>query len=183
MVHRFPRWPLAIAAIVVVIAVPTLIGWIGWSSWQASPEYQFQEARELFLNQRVTHYRLEANYSTSFAACHYDIEVKTRIVVRVHGMTCLSSATTNTLTVESIFEVFSQYVDGRVCGPNGCSCEGAYVVKATYDPEFGYPRTISTIFQRNLVEAVLNADTNPINCRKARARIDRIEILKFIPLP
>lgn len=182
MVHRFPRWLFGLAAI-VVIAVPAVVGWFGWSTWRSSPEYAFRDARTQWQNGRVLHYRMEANYSTGFAQCHYDIEVKTRTVIRVHGMTCLSAATTNTLTIESIFEVFSQYVDDRICGPNGCSCEGAYVVKATYDPEYGYPRTISTTLQRNLLESVLSTDEGSINCRRARGRIDRIEILAFTPLP
>ncbi|MBL8097250.1 MAG: hypothetical protein JNL73_23935 [Anaerolineales bacterium] len=182
MVHRIPRWPLAIAALIVV-TVPALVGWFGWQAWQSSPEYQFLQARRLWQSQATTHYRVEANYSTGFAQCHYDIEVKTRAVVRVHGLTCLGSATTNTLTIESIFEVFSRYVDDRVCGPNGCTCEGAYVIRATYDPEWGYPKTISTVFQRNLIEVVLSGGESTINCRRARARIDRLEILSFTPLP
>lgn len=182
MVHRFPRWLFAAAAL-LFLTVSALVGWLGWRAWQSSPEYEFQQARRLWQSQPTGHYRMEANYNTGFAQCHYDIEVKTRTVIRVHGMTCLGSATTNTLTIESIFEVFGKYVDQRVCGPNGCSCEGAYVVKATYDPDWGYPRTISTVFQRNLAEAVMGANLSTINCRRTRARIDRVEILNFTQLP
>lgn len=182
MAFRIPRW-LWIAAGLIVLVVPPVIAWFGWQAWQATPEYQFREARTLWQSKLPNHYRMEANYSTGFAQCHYDIEVKTRAVIRVHGMTCLGSATTNTLTIESIFEVFGRYVDDRVCGPNGCDCEGAYVVRGKYDPDWGYPRTISTGFQRNLAEAVMYSGVNPVNCRTSRGRVDRVEILGFKPLP
>ena len=171
-----------LGAITCLGVAAALTGWFGWRAWRETPEYQFLSARELWQDNAITHYRMEANFSNGYAQCHYDIEVKTRTVVRVHGLTCLGSATTNTLTIESIFEVFGAYVDERVCGPNGCMCEGAYVVKATYDPDWGYPRSISTVFQRNLFENLLS-DESTVNCRQARAQIRRIEILGFTPLP
>lgn len=183
MAPRFIRLPLVLLAVFTSLGSATaLIGWFGWQAWQETPESQFRQARTLWQSNAITHYRMEANFSNGFAQCHYDIEVKTRAVIRVHGLTCLGSATTNTLTIESIFEVFGAYVDERVCGPNGCSCEGAYVVKASYDPDWGYPRTISTVFQRSLLETLLS-DESAVNCRQTRAQVRRIEILSFTPLP
>lgn len=140
MVHRFPRWLFGLAAI-VVIAVPAVVGWFGWSTWRSVPEYAFRDARDQWQSGRVLHYRMEANYSTGFAQCHYDIEVKTRTVIRVHGMTCLSAATTNTLTIgEDIFEVFTS------TSTIGSADQMAARVKA---PMSSKPRMIPSMVTRN----------------------------------
>ena len=42
-----------------------------------------------------------------------------------------------------------------MCSPNGCYCEGTYVVHAMYDPLRGYPLSITTEFDRNWLDDLL----------------------------
>ena len=112
---------LASAGVTVVIG---LIGVSVWQAWQSTPASQFTEARRRWEARLFQHYRLAANYEVNWALCYYDIEVRNERIVHVFGLTCLSSAPSQTLAVGGIFENFERYLARRVCSPNGCYCEG-----------------------------------------------------------
>ena len=158
-------------------------GAVVWRQWQASPVYQFREARRLWDARSFRHYRLSANFSTNWAQCHYDIEVRDDSIERVVGVTCLSAESAHTLTVDGIFRHFERYANERICAANGCYCDGTYVLRATYDPTWGYPQRITTRFARNWLDDLLAGQYRKQSCVRADPTVERIEIVSIEPLP
>ena len=168
------------------IGVTVVIGLMGvalWRAWQSTPAYQFREARRRWEARPFQHYRLAANYEVNWAQCHYDIEVRHERIVHVFGLTCLSGAQSQTLTVGGLFENFERYLTQRVCSPNGCYCEGIYVVKATYDPTWGYPQRITTEFRRNWLDDLLRGKQGVQECLRTTPVVEKIDGVKLTPLP
>ena len=155
----------------------------GWRQWQTTPVYQFRDARERWERRPFRHYRLSANYTTNWAQCHYDIEVRDEKIRHVFGVTCLSAESAQTLTVESIFEKFEVYTTQRVCAATGCYCDGTYVLRATYHPEYGYPQRITTRFVRNWLDDLLHGQFRKQTCLRADVLVERLEVVSVEPLP
>lgn len=177
---RFRLFILA-AGVIVVLGVG-LVALAGWRAWQATPAYQFREARRLWEAQQFRHYRLAAHYATNWAQCYYDIEVLHERIVHVFGVTCLSSATSPTLTISGIFKNFERHTTDRLCSSNGCYCEGTYFVRATYDPTWGYPQSITTRFARNWLDDLIHGQYRTQTCRRTDPVVERIEVVSVIPL-
>ncbi len=167
----------------LLIAGAAAAGVWGWRQWQSTPVYQFRAARDLWAARTFRHYRLSANYSTNWAQCHYDIEVRDDNIERVHGITCLSAEGAHTLTVDGIFRNFERYTTQRVCAANGCYCDGTYVLRATYDPVLGHPWRITTRFVRNWLDDLLAGQYRQMSCVRADPTVERIEIVSVQPLP
>ena len=177
-------WRLAaVVAGIVIAGGAVAAGAVVWRQWQASPVYQFREARRLWDARSFRHYRLSANFSTNWAQCHYAIEVRDDTIQRVVGVTCLSAESAHTLTVDGIFRQFERYANERICAANGCYCDGTYVLRATYDPTWGYPQRITTRFARNWLDDLLAGQYRKQSCVRADPTVERIEIVSIEPLP
>jgi hypothetical protein len=166
-----------------VIAVLALIGWAAWRAWQSTPAYQFQEARARWRERSLPHYRLAVDYGTFIAQCHYDIEVRNELIVHTNSVTCLSNADTPMLAVEGIFERFERYVEERLCSSTGCYCDGTYVLKAQYDPGWGYPKRITTEFRRAWLDDVLHLKLGVQECFRSDPEVEKVEVRLLTPLP
>ena len=157
-----------------------------WQAWQSSPAYQFAEARRRWEARPFRRYRLAFDDGFTrggYAQCHHAVEVVDDKIVRDFGTTCLSSHVTQALSVDGLFQKFERYFDGRVCSATGCYCEGVYVVKATYDPTWGYPQTITTMFQRDWVDDFLHRKLWVQDCLRVDPVVEKITVTMLIPLP
>jgi hypothetical protein len=165
------------------LGLVALAGWITWRAWQATPEYQFRQARGLWEARLFRHYRFAASYEVNWGQCYYDIEVLDDRIVQMYGHSCLSSATSSTLTVDGIFAQFERFITRQVCSPNGCYCEGVFVVRATYHATWGYPESITTEFRRNWLDDLLNGKQGVRECRRTNPVIETIDNVTLTPLP
>lgn len=179
---RLAQWLLLGLGTLGVVAGALAVYW-GWGQWQSTPVYQFRAARDRWEHRPFRHYRLSANYSTNWAQCHYDIEVRDGKIRHVFGVTCLSAESTHTLTVEGIFDNFERYTTERVCAANGCYCDGTYVLRATYDQEYGYPHRITTRFVRNWLDDLAHGQFRKQTCTRADVVVERLDIVSVEPLP
>ena len=176
------RRSLALALGSLAVLACGLGGWWAWQQWQSTPVYQFREARQRWEARPFRHYRMSANYGTNWAQCHYDIEVRDEQIRHVYGVTCLSAESAQTLTVDSVFEVFERYASQRVCAATGCYCDGTYVLRATYHPDYGYPQRITTRFVRNWLDDLLHGQYRKQSCLRVDVTVERIEIVSVEPL-
>ena len=177
------HWRVFLLAGISAAVVIGLIGVVVWRAWQTTPIYQFREARRLWEARPFRHYRLAANYAVNWGQCYYDVEVRNQRIVYVFSLTCLSGAASQSLTVDGIFENFERFVTDRVCSPNGCYCEGTYGVRATYDPTWGYPQSITTVFFRNELDDWLHGKYGVQECLRTDPVVEKIEVVAVTPLP
>jgi len=169
---------------VVLLGLLALL--VGWRLLQASPVYQFMQARRRWEARPFNHYRLAFDHGFTrggYAQCHHDVEVWNERIVHVFGATCLSGHVTQALTVSGIFDKFERYFAERVCSATGCYCEGAYLVRATYDPVLGYPQTITTGFHRNWVDDFLHNKLGVQDCLRTDPTVEKISVTSLTPLP
>ena len=176
---RMALLAVSVAALLVCAAA----GAWGYRQYQATPAYQFRTARLKWDTRPFRHYRMAANYRTNWAQCYYDIEVRDAKIRHVYSVTCLSATSTQTLTIETIFENFGKYVEKRICAATGCYCDGTYALRATYHADYGYPEWITTRFVRNWLDDLLHGQLNKQSCRRADVTFERIEVVKLEPVP
>ena len=176
-------WRVFLPASLGVTVVIGLMGAGFWRAWQSTRVYQFTEARRVWEARTFQHYRMAANYAVNWAQCYYDVEVQNDRIIYVFGLSCLSSAESMTLTIDGIFENFERFVTQRVCSSNGCYCEGTYVVRATYDPTWGYPQTITTVFIRDWLDDLVHGKYEVQECLRTTPVVERIDVVKVSPLP
>lgn len=182
MIIRIPRRVFWLVGFGITGAVGLMALTI-WQAWQSTPTYQFQQARRLWATRTFGHYRMTASYYNNWAQCYYDIEVHDQRIVRTFTLACLSSSTSGTPTVDGIFETFESFIKDQVCSPNGCYCEGFYVVRARYDTRWGYPQHITTEFYRNWLDDLLRGKNGVVSCLRTDPVIKKIEVNTLTPLP
>ena len=181
--HRKLFSPLLVTlgAILLVILV-----WIGAQLLRAlrsAPASQYSLALHRWETNAIKHYRMAGNYSGNFSQCYYDIEVQHDRIVDIFTMSCLSSAESRTLTIDGIFKNFERLATQHVCSPNGCYCEGIFVVDATYDPVLGYPQSITTYFRRNWLDDLLHGKIGVQQCLRTDPIVEAFEVVKLTILP
>jgi hypothetical protein len=167
-------------------AVCGLLSFVGLRLWQSTPAYQFAEARRRWEARHFQHYHMmfDSGFSRGgYAACLHDVEVLDEKVVKTYATTCLSSHTTQSLSVTGIFETFERYLTNHICSATGCYCEGIYVLKATYDPELGYPQTITTEFRRNLLDDLTHDKLGVQDCFRSDPTVELIKVISLTALP
>ena len=180
------RKPFSPVLIVLGLIILVVFVWIGaqlLGTLQSAPASQFSLARHRWETNLISHYRMAANYTGNFAQCYYDFEVRQDQVVHVFTMSCLSSAESKTLTVDGIFKNFERVATERICSPNGCYCEGTYVVSATYDSTLGYPQSITTYFHRRWLDDLLHRKIGVQQCLRTDPVIEKFEVVKLTILP
>ena len=175
--------PVLVALTLILLAVIALIGAQVFRALQASPTSQFSLARQRWETNSIVHYRMTANYSGNFSQCYYDIEVQQERLLHIFTMNCLSSAESKTLTIGGIFKNFERLATERVCSPNGCYCEGSYVLRATYDPTLGYPQRITTIFHRYWLDDLLHGKMGVQQCLRIDPVVETFEVVNITILP
>ena len=175
--------PVLMTLALLILGGIALIGAQFFGALQAAPASQFSLARHRWETNTISHYRMAANYSGNFSQCYYDIEVQQEKIVHIFTMNCLSSAESKTLTVGGIFKNFERYATQKVCSPNGCFCEGSFVVRATYDQTLGYPLSITTIFHRYWLDDLLNGKICVQQCLRMDPVVEEFVVVKVTILP
>ena len=175
--------PVLITLAVLILVLTALIGAQILGALQTAPASQFSLARRRWETNSISHYRMAANYSGNFSQCYYDFEVQQERIVHIYTMSCLSSAESKTLTVNGIFKSFERFATERVCSPNGCYCEGRYVVSATYDQTLGYPQRITTFFHRSWLDDLFHGKLGVEQCLRMDPVVETFEIAKITILP
>ena len=175
--------PVLLTLGVIILLVLAVVGAALWRSVQSAPASQFSLARHRWETNSIIHYRMAANYSGSFSQCYYDIEVLQGQLVHIFTMNCLSSAESRTLTIGGIFKNFEGFATEKVCSPNGCYCEGRYVLIATYDEVLGYPQRITTIFHRSWLDDLLHGKLGVQQCLRIDPVVETFEVVKLTILP
>ena len=177
-------WRIILGIAVVLLAVVVIgIGVVFWQAWQSSPTVQFSRARQLWEARSLGHYRMQASYYDNYSQCYYDIEIQKDQIVHTYTSACISSAESKGLTISGIFKNFERYATDKICSPRGCTCDGLYVLKATYDPELGYPQEITTFFNRDLMYDVLHGTWGIQKCLRIDPVIEKFDRVKVSPLP
>jgi hypothetical protein len=177
-------WRIILSAIAILLVFVICIFSVQfWMALQSTPTLQFSQARHRWEASSVTHYQLVASYYGNFSQCYYDVEVLQDRIVHVFSFSCISSAESKTFTVSGMFKNFERYASSQVCSSNGCSCEGFYVLRATYDPTLGYPQSITTEFNRDLLYDVLHGNWGTQKCLRTDPVVDKFERIKVKPLP
>ena len=178
---QFP--PVLIALGLFIMIVAALLGIQVVQALQTSPGSQFSLARHRWETNSILHYRMTANYSGNYSQCYYEIEVHGDRIVDIITMSCLSSAESKTLTINGIFKNFERYADQKVCSPNGCYCEGSFVLRATYEQALGYPQSITTIFHRYWLDDLLHGKIGVQQCLRMDPVVEKFEVVKVTVLP
>jgi hypothetical protein len=175
--------PVLIALGVTILIVIALIGAQSLSTLRMAPASQFSLARHRWKTNAISHYRMAGNYTGHFSQCYYDIEVQQDRIVDIFSISCLSSAESKMLTVDGIFKNFERYATGQVCSPNGCYCEGVYVVSATYEQTLGYPQSITTYFHRRWLDDLFHGKIGVQQCLRIDPVVEKFEVVKLTILP
>lgn len=168
---------------IIILLVLAAIGVAVWESLQSSPRTQFSLARHRWETNAILHYRINASYYGQRSQCYYDIEVLQGSVVRTFTSGCLGSGDSKNFTVDGIFKNFERYATQKVCSPNGCYCEGNYVVRATYEETLGYPQRITTVFRRDTLNDLLRGKLGVQQCLRTDPVVERFDRVKIIVLP
>lgn len=126
---------LAISAATLVCGSLAILGWLIWpsSAWARSQERA--EAEQRWARRPFGHYRLEI----SDKRCPQRIEIRNERVVRVDPNRC--DAPPRSIT--DLFDLIRR--DETVSYPcilAGCICDDIIRVRASYDPQLGYPTRI-----------------------------------------
>ena len=169
---------ISLVVVVVVLIAAQLV-----LAVQASPSSQFALARYRWERNAVSHYRMNASYYGYRSQCYYDVEILQGRVVRTFTSGCLGNGDSKNFTVDGIFENFERMATERVCSPNGCYCEGNYVVRAMYEETLGYPQRITTVFRRNWLEDLLHGKLGVQQCLRTDPVVERFDRIKITVLP
>jgi hypothetical protein len=108
------------------------------SSTTTSRAQQLAQARDRWLSQTVTHYRLVMQAPSW---CRLDVEIQAEKVVRVYENSCPTSPR----TVTGLFDLIKQLdstAETIFCAPRGCECTEVRYIHASYDERMGFPRSI-----------------------------------------
>lgn len=167
----------------IILLVLAVIGVAFWDSFQSAPGTQFSLARHRWETNAFSHYRMTASYYGHRSQCYYDIEVLQGSVVRTFTSGCLGSGDSKNFTVDGIFKNFERYATQRVCSPNGCYCEGNYMVRAIYEETLGYPRRITTVFRRDSLDDLLHGKLGAQQCLRTDPVVERFDRIKITILP
>ncbi|MBD2459574.1 hypothetical protein H6G89_00830 [Oscillatoria sp. FACHB-1407] len=117
-----------------------------------APRQQFKQAQQTWSTQKPDRYRMTVEYRilTDSPGCQQEIEVQNEAIARVVRDTCQNQLNLVTpMTVSDIFARFQTPATESTCGPNGCQCDGAIRIHATYDAQLGYPRQIESRLERD----------------------------------
>ena len=126
---------------------------------------------------------MNASYYGHRSQCYYDIEVLQGNVIRTFTSGCLGGGDSKNFTVDGIFKNFERFATQKVCSPNGCYCEGNYVLRATYEETLGYPQRITTRFHRDTLNDLLHAKLGVQQCLRTDPIVERFDRVKITILP
>ncbi|MCU0493527.1 MAG: DUF6174 domain-containing protein [Chloroflexaceae bacterium] len=132
--------------LVGLVVVGLLLAWFPLHQLLAAPApaQRLAEAQQRWETSRPSHYRLVMNTNGS---CHVDVEIRNEQVVnRNINHTC-------TYPLQTITNLFGYLEVSRPlhlnCAFARCACRLAIEVRATYDPTFGHPTSITMYAQRS----------------------------------
>jgi hypothetical protein len=120
---------------------PSIPAYYENSSLETTPQ-EFADARELWEERQIPHYRLVAEYSHQMSYCREDVEVRDEKVVNVFEEEGCEAF--GFLSVSELFDMFERFVGSEATRPpisNGCEY---YYVEAVYDKQLGYPHFLQT---------------------------------------
>ncbi|HEU0294866.1 MAG TPA: hypothetical protein VFR47_19140 [Anaerolineales bacterium] len=175
--------PILVALAILILVVLLWIGVQFFFALQASPASQFALARHRWETNAIAHYRMNASYYGHRSQCYYDIEVLQGRVVRTFTSGCLGNGDSKNFTVDGIFKNFERYANQRVCSPNGCYCEGNYVVRAIYEETLGHPQRITTVFRRDTLNDLFHGKLGVQQCLRTDPVVERFDRIKITILP
>ena len=175
--------PVLVTLVTLILGFILVIAAQSIFAVQASPASQFALARHRWETNAILHYRMNASYYGQRSQCYYDIEVLQGRVVRTFTSGCLGNGDSKNFTIDGIFENFERYATQRVCSPNGCYCEGSYMVRATYEDALGYPQRITTVFHRYWLEDLLHGKLGVRQCLRTDPVVERFDRIKITILP
>ncbi len=111
-----------------------------WRAAVPATEATLRAATERWAARPFTRYQLTLVERSMIDACTHTAEIAEEQVVRVIATTCTQPWHTPPRSVTALFAELEPYTRGTTCGPNGCDCD-RLVLAATYDGQWGYPRT------------------------------------------
>lgn len=175
--------PVLLAIGGITLLILSAIGVAFWDSFQSAPSTQFSLARHRWELNSISHYRMNASYYGHRSQCYYDIEVLQGNVIRTFTSGCLGGGDSKNFTVDGIFKNFERFATRKVCSPNGCYCEGNYVLRATYEETLGYPQRITTRFRRDTLNDLLHGKLGVQQCLRTDPVVERFDRVKITILP
>lgn len=140
------------------IALLTITGIIGINHYTQSPAYQLATAKKRWATGgRPEHYQLKIKQVRE-ASCQQELEIKNeQVIAAIKQKDCQSMPD---YTVANLFNLIESNLEEEKCGPNGCECDGKFVVNAKYDRATGYPKQVELDLKKSfsllqLLQAVL----------------------------
>jgi hypothetical protein len=133
-------------------------------------------------NSGIAHYEMDITDDRYAAVCQWHVEVQDAEVVREVDLSVYDAiCSTGAPTVDDLFELIAEFGNGK-CGPNGCGCDGRWVVTAHYDQQFGYPGYLLIALDQSQKWLSLESWI-PHPCTLIGALPHEITVSGFTPLP
>lgn len=137
-------WRL-VAALTVTIASCALMAFVDLPKSRAERRLA---ARDIWMAQPLTRYRMVIQATFSGRACVQEIEVRDRVLYAARD-TC-GSPWLASLTIDRLFELSTRLESAPDCFPSqrNCLCHRVRVGAVQYDPDLGFPTSI--VWRREL---------------------------------
>lgn len=143
----FVWWIVGIGGGLTLLVLGLLALFVG-STPNGADAQAFDAAERTWQARSLSHYRITTGTWAPWgptSGCVQEIEVQNTRVTEVVQNTCSMPIT----TVSHLFGRIKPFVRHQVCGAGGCLCDGYVVVKAEYDAQFGYPRSINISLEQS----------------------------------
>lgn len=110
--------------------------------WQAKIA-EVESYRQQWAEQKIIKYQIGITMWEN-GECRRELIVENNQIVQIIKEDCGGRGVH---TIDEMFSLLKKIaVKYRVCGPNSCVCDGPFVIEATYDAGYKFPKTVDTIY-------------------------------------
>jgi hypothetical protein len=99
---------------------------------------EIQKHKKIWSEQDITKYRIGINLLGYPENCSRELVVDDNVITQVIKDDCKYASDFG--TVDSLFSMIQRMVDNKMCGANGCDCDGPFIIDAVYDEKYGFPK-------------------------------------------
>lgn len=102
--------------------------------WTEQTE-KVQHQRQLWNAQKITKYKLKIGFI--LYDCVQEVIIESNHTPQIIK-DCLDS---RLMTISQLFNQIETVLGMHACGPNGCDCDGPYIIEAVYDEKYHFPKS------------------------------------------
>lgn len=105
-----------------------------WAEQTEKVQYQ----RQLWNAQKISKYKLKIG----FVDCIQEV-----IVENNHAPQIIKDCSESRfITISQLFNQIETVLGMHACGPNGCDCDGPYIIEAVYDEKYHFPKSGKPVY-------------------------------------